>query len=31
MRVGHDHAGVDRERFAPDNPFLEAARDQRLK
>jgi hypothetical protein len=26
MRVRHDYAGVDREGFAPDDPFLHAAR-----
>ena len=31
MRVGHDHAGVDRERLAADQPFLHAARHHRLK
>jgi hypothetical protein len=31
MRVGHDHAGVDREGFAPDNPFFDTASHHRLK
>ena len=31
MRVGHDHAPVDRERFAADEPFLHAARHHRFK
>ena len=31
MRVGHDHARVDRERLAADQPFLHAARHHRLK
>ena len=31
MGVGHDHAGVDREGFAPDEPFLHAARHHSLE
>ena len=31
MGVGHDDAGVDREGFAPDDPFLHAARHHRLE
>ena len=31
MRVRHDDAGVDREGFAPDDPFLNAARHHGLE
>ncbi len=31
MRVRHDDAGVDRESFASDDPFLDAARDHGLE
>ena len=31
MRVRHDYAGVDREGFAPDDPFLHAARHNGLE
>jgi hypothetical protein len=31
MGVGHDYAGVDRESFAPHDPFLDATRDYGLK
>ena len=31
MRIGNNHAGVNREGFAPDDPFLHAARHHRLE
>ena len=31
MRVGHDHTGVNREGFAPDDAFLHAARHHGLE
>jgi hypothetical protein len=31
MGVGHDDAGVDREGFAPDDPFFHAARHRGLE
>ena len=31
MRVRHDYTGVDREGFAPDDPFFHAARHHGLE
>ena len=31
MRVRHDYTGVDREGFAPDDPFFHAARHNGLE